>query len=83
MNELQDIERFVRAIVLHDEMSTILEPWPSSVSRLSCAPLSRMTVKNMTTTKKPPSYPGHTRERFDDGWIGFEESYLTILTIRF
>ena len=27
-NELQDIERFVRAIVLHDEMSMILEPWP-------------------------------------------------------
>ena len=26
--ELQDIERFVRAIVLHDEMSMILEPWP-------------------------------------------------------
>jgi len=27
-NELQDIERFVRAIVLHDEMSMILEPLP-------------------------------------------------------
>ena len=27
-NELRDIERFVRAIVLHDEMSMILEPWP-------------------------------------------------------
>lgn len=27
-NELQDIERFVRAIVLHDKMSMILEPWP-------------------------------------------------------
>jgi len=28
LNELQDIERFVRAIVLHDEMSMILEPCP-------------------------------------------------------
>ena len=28
LNELQDVERFVRAIVLHDEMSMILEPWP-------------------------------------------------------
>ena len=28
LNELQDIERFIRAIVLHDEMSMILEPWP-------------------------------------------------------
>ena len=28
LNELTDIERFVRTVVLHDEISMELEPWP-------------------------------------------------------
>ena len=28
LNELPDIERFVRAVVLHDEISMEMDPWP-------------------------------------------------------
>jgi hypothetical protein len=28
LNELIEIERFVRAVVLHDEISMVIEPWP-------------------------------------------------------